>query len=670
MAQRICIVTCDLVGPIRNGGIGTAFTAFAELMVECGNDVTILYPTDYSETQPLTYWMEQYQNKNICLESIFAGESGKELSFLVYHWLKDQKKFDVIHYHDWLGIGFWLASAKKQGLAFRDTTLVCQVHGQTIWHLEHSGEFLSEIRQLETDYLERLSVELADVIFSPSEYMIQWMLSRDWVMPQHKFVAPNLLLAALSNSPRERKQSSGPAPISEIVYFGRLETRKGLDLFCEAIDPIAKSPTQPFTVSFLGKIGQVNGRNAPEYIAEMAETWTVPYQILANYDVFAATQYLKGPGRLAVIASAIENSPYTVLECLAAEIPFLAADVGGIGELVSANDHRGTLFARDKKMLTARVRDALAHGMAPAKAAVDIAVNRENWKQWHAALSEFVPFRPAIRDSSPLVSVCMSTFNRPDLCALALNSIRRQTYPKIEVVLIDDASPSPEARQFIFDLAPEFRQRNWRLIQNEEELWTGKSRNIAVSHSTGDFVMLMDDDNIAKPHEVQTFITAALATHADILTCQQQPFAGMGEAPPFDAELPIGFLPIGANLPQALYENCLGDLNMMVRRQSWDQLGGFTDDRCGCEDVEFLARAVLAGYHLECLPEILVFYRISDGALANRYDDVALYKSFMRALRPFTSAVPKELALAVVLASTSRRHAERMAGHGYWGRTR
>jgi len=396
----------------------------------------------------------------------------------------------------------------------------------------------------------------------------------------------------------------------------------------------------------------------------------VAHRILEDYDVYAACKYLQADERLAIVASSVENSPYTVLECLAVGIPFLASDVGGVSELIAGEDHAGTLFRREEKELRDLIGSALDNGIVPAKPAVSIAQNREAWKEWHASLVPGALFHPAVVNGAPLVSVCMSTFNRPELCAFALKSIERQTYGRVEVVLVDDASPSPHAREFVRQLLPDFKQRGWKVIQNEEELWTGKARNVAVQNSSGDFVLLMDDDNVAKEQEVETLVRAALMSDAHIVTCQQQPFAGTGPAPSFDAERPIGFMPIGPNLPQALYENCLGDLNMLVRRQVWDELGGFTEEKCGCEDYEFLVRAVLKGYRLECVPELLFFYRISGGALAKRYDETALYQAFMRVLRPFRELIPKEFELGMVFAVTARRHAERMAGHGYWGRDR
>ncbi|MFT5134940.1 MAG: hypothetical protein ACI9SC_003423, partial [Gammaproteobacteria bacterium] len=51
-ALKVCIVTQDIVGPIRNGGIGTAYRFVAELLSSHGFDVTILYELgNYSENE-------------------------------------------------------------------------------------------------------------------------------------------------------------------------------------------------------------------------------------------------------------------------------------------------------------------------------------------------------------------------------------------------------------------------------------------------------------------------------------------------------------------------------------------------------------------------------------------------------------------------------------------
>jgi glycosyltransferase involved in cell wall biosynthesis len=662
-SKRICLVSQDFLGPIRNGGIGTAMTALAETLAADGHLVTLLYPSAYTETLPLTCWMLDYRKRGILFEPLFASEMDPEQSYLVYRWLKD-REFDIVHFHDLKGIGYWSFVAKRQGLAFAGATLVCQAHAQTFWHTQNSGEFLSDLQQLRFDYMEQRSVELADVLYSPSHYMLDWMRDRAWKLPANTLVWPNLLPSVDATRLDYARLSGVPQEVREVVFFGRLETRKGVELFCSAVSRALASGLEVERITFLGKEGLCGDEPATAHIARATKGWAVPFVIINDLDTRQARAYLAQDGRVAVIASASENSPYTVLECLVDRIPLLAPDVGGIGELIDPADRESVLYPREAGALAHALLRIAAAGVVIARPSREVGEAKSKWLTWHRRQTASVSSPAEV--PRPLVSVCISHFSRPRLLRQAIESVEGQTYPAIEVVLVDDASPDRDSHDYLNELEPRFSARGWRIIRNSHEMWTGAARNCAARHSTGEFVLFMDDDNIAKPLEVETFVKAALHSGADVLTCQMQPFRGVLPPPSGDAELPIGWIPIGAAISLALFENCLGDANMMVRRSIWEALGGFTEDRYGCEDYEFLSKAVLRGVKLECLPEILFYYRFTETNLSRRTDSVALYNSFSRAVRPFIEHVRPDLAMALLFASNSAVNSIRQRKQGFW----
>ena len=65
-----------------------------------------------------------------------------------------------------------------------------------------------------------------------------------------------------------------------------------------------------------------------EYIKQRAKKWKFPWQILKDMDTQARYDYLLGGNRLAILPSIMENSAYTVMECLTMGIPMVASDVG------------------------------------------------------------------------------------------------------------------------------------------------------------------------------------------------------------------------------------------------------------------------------------------------------------------------------------------------------
>ncbi|MBB3898991.1 glycosyltransferase [Roseococcus suduntuyensis] len=662
--QRICLLTFDFVGPVRNGGMGTAFLACAEAFRDAGHEVTVLYPAAYTETLPLTHWRAHYAARGIDFVALHLSGQEKEQAYGAWQWIKS-RHFDAIHFHEMRGIGHWLVVAKRCGLGLADTALVCQVHSPTLWHLAHSGTFLRHLEELELDWMERSSVQGADVVIAPSRYMLAEVARMGWRLPPRNGVLPNMLPQGFPARPHG---DATPHPVEELVFFGRLEARKGLDLFCEAVSRLQEAGTPPARVTFLGKIAQMEGCHALAWLAVATSGWTFPWQVVNDRDVAGAREYLSAPGRLAVIASAMENAPYAVIECLAAGIPLLAPEVGGIPELLAAEDHARLLYPRNPRALAAAMGRALAQGMAPGRAAVTAEGAREAWLEFQGGLA-VPPAAPALRrDAPPLVSVCMGAFNRHETLADAIASIEAQTHPAIELILVDDASTSPATLAFLDALRPRFAARGWKLLRNAENSWQGVTRHHAVDASQGEFLLFMDDDNFAWPEEVATFVSAALHSGADVLTCQNQPFHGGGRPPDTRARQPSLWMPIGPAPAVGAFANMMGDANMFMRRDAWDRMGGFTRDRAYFEDWEFLQAASLAGLHVECLPELLYCYRIWDGAQTAAHAADFLYRSHARALRPTLEATPEALRPALRFAVERHLAGMQVRREGFWGR--
>ena len=601
--QRICLLTLDFVGPIRNGGIGTAFLALAETLVAAGHDVTVLYPSRFTETEPVTRWRTHYAARGIAFVSLHLEASEAELSLGACQWLR-AREFDVVHFHEWRGVGYWATIAKRCGLGFARTTLVCQLHSPTLWHMAHSAQFLTHTGELEIDWLERRSAEGADVVISPSAYMLAEVARMGWALPARHQVLPNPVPGIA--------RAAAPAGVEDLVFFGRLEERKGLGLFCDAVNRLVREGTPPARVTFLGKIGQIGGMPALAWLAGAAQHWPMPWGVVNDLGPTQAREYLAEGQRLAVIASRMENAPYVVLECLAAGLPFLAPDVGGIAELVAVQDRARLLYPRGVAALAAAMANALRDGVAPGEAAISPEATTRLWLDFHGAMP--APAAPPVVQAVPLVSVCMAGFNRHGTLAHALASLEAQDHPRIEVILVDDASTDAATRLFLTALEPRFAARGWRIQRNAENAWQGVTRARAAAAATGEYLLFMDDDNAAWPDEISTFVRAAQHSGADILTCQMQPFRGGGVPPRHRATRPIGFLPVGSSPALGVFRNAFGDANMFMTRGAWTRMDGFTLDRAYFEDWEFLQAASLAGLHHECLPDILYCYRIWEGA--------------------------------------------------------
>ncbi len=654
--RRICIATDDIVGPVRNGGIGTAYSGLAQVLAAAGHDVTVLYTaSQVCESESIDHWIDYYARLGVHFVALPApeGEVGASralvVSYSIYEWLK-QHSFDIVHFPDWQGRAYYSCLAKRQGLAFADTLLCIGTHGPRSWNRMGNESFPSTTDQLETEFMERRAVEAADVVISPSRFMLEWMRGCGWKLPARSFVHQNVLLGEHAAAPAQEQE----ARLREVVFFGRLEKRKGLELFCGALDRLAQGKETPgaaFTVTFLGKSGDMERVSGKDFVMQRAPAWPWNVEMISDFDHRQAIAYLREPGRLAVIPSLTDNSPFTVLECLGHGISVIACDVGGIAELIAADDRQRVCFEPKDEALARRLTDLARTGLRPAAQAVSSRATCEGWIDWHGTV-RIAPSTRQTPGSSPRVSVCLLHFNRPNYLRHAIDSLRCQDYDNFEVVLVDDGSTDPAALQFLDSLETEFHTRSWKLLR-EKNRFRGAARNSAAQVASGEYLLFMDDDNCAMPHEISTFVKAATNSGADVLTCCMETFAGDGAPVPSGAGRRWLFL--GGCAPVGLFRNCFGDTNALFRTSVFRALGGFGEEYgIGHEDWELLARAVVAGYRLEVVPEALFWYRQSEVGRERRTRNS--YRFHLNSLKPYLQAVPESLRDIILLAHGQNVH--------------
>lgn len=628
-AKRICFITTEFHGLFKNGGIGTANTGLALALSSAGFDVTVAF-ADADENGPrvkdgnFTEMRETYRRLGIALDFVPTSpivtqgfNDPRSASYCVYLYLK-QHEFDVVYFNDCGGQGFYSLLAKHVGVFSNAPRMYVVAHGPQEWVLELNSLPYWDRTPVVTAYLERRSAELADVLISPSQYLIDWMTAHGWRMPAEVLVIQNVvrLPDAIEPSPRLSK----PAAIAEIVFFGRLEVRKGLELFCDTIDLLNRSADlTDVRITFAGKFSQVAGLHSGMYVVERARRWRSSLRMLSKYGQEEALSYLNRPGILAVIPSSAENSPCVVAECLQLGLPFLATDRGGTAELINPEDRDGCLVAPDAKVLAARLDEILKSGHRPARLAISQA---DTWAQWlrvtdseaaegaeigtpHLPPPPRVETPPSDAPTLPLVSVCLAHSNLSSEVEPLIDSLVRQNYPRLELVLFEedgDGKRWAQALPTLTSTGPRIALRILPGMRAER----GAERNALAAHASGDYLLFLEENTVMlMPECIEALVTAGQHTGANIVTGMPLQFLHAGRLSKA-GDGTLGYLPIGACAEVGGFENCFGSGTFLVDRRAFERRGGF-EISCNSEieDWLFLATSVLKGLHLEVVPEPL-----------------------------------------------------------------
>ncbi|MDL4841043.1 glycosyltransferase family 2 protein [Aquibacillus rhizosphaerae] len=102
--------------------------------------------------------------------------------------------------------------------------------------------------------------------------------------------------------------------------------------------------------------------------------------------------------------------------------------------------------------------------------------------------------------SSPLVSIIIPTYNRLYALAELLESLRRQTYQNFEIIIINDFGQLVDN---IISLYPELKITVINLLENRKHVY---ARNQGVLKARGEYVMLIDDDDILLPKHLEQMV--------------------------------------------------------------------------------------------------------------------------------------------------------------------
>lgn len=654
---KICIATEQITGPVRNGGIGNTYGALAVMLATAGFDVTVLYLRgSVCETMTIGHWVDHYAEMGVTMVPVpdYAAQERLRTGadrwlhapYNMMRWLIDHP-MDVVHASEWRGSAYLCLLAKRQGLAFAQTLFLVKTSSPWMWNRLYGARMIEKAEDLAKVHAERRSVELADVVIGGSLHLLRWMASQGYALPRERvFVQPNVVtFTKLEALMVGRLEMGGTrVPIDEFVFFGRLELRKGLFVFCQTIRRlIRKGVALPPQITFMGKSG---GRmpshpdlEADDYLRLISADWPTEVKILTEYQQYDAVKYLLSGRRLAIMPSIIENSSMAVYEAAICGIPCVASDVGGNSELILPEDHHEVLCQPHPVSLGDRLEEVLAKGGYVPRPSFDNNDNLATWQRFHHQLggalhNELIASTgpsSAIGADTMATSVCIYWTGDGSLLAATLESLAAQTVAPREVVIGIDAE-SVNAVIMARDLAASCSFD--ASVIEAYDLDAGAGFDALARVAVGDFVLFLSDGATLLPDALATLQHAARASGANLLTYlhRLQNFAR-------ESGSALSGVILGS-VTEQFFRAELTEMPLFVRRTVFEQLGGFsTDYRVTGHDHEFVARAMMANVQCETVMRELgtVLGRSADSLRKAGYDSTAVN---FRAVRPIFAGAP------------------------------
>ena len=405
---QICLATREISGPLGMGGVCTATVAMAEALAARGHQVQILYIPFEPSYSLAPFWQRGWRANGIDFAELpLKSRTGQRLSHgdlqtsICDHLAASS--FDVAHFDDGHALGAKAVQLRASGLGLGKTAIGVTSHGCSRWHAGLGTMPPSDNLNLFNHSSEQ-QIRFADFVIHPSCYMQNWV-AENMGQPRQELVVPNALPGhARCFGTAER----GRSRIDEVVFFGRVEPRKGWTEFVQALELVRARGISVAKVTVLGKIGPSLDE---ERFRETLDGLAGSVHLIQNFPAVDAVNYLRAQDCFVVIPSKRDNLPYTVYECLENAIAMVCSDVGGILELVAPEDHDRVAVANNPDATAEAICLALTEGWIPASLAFDADKVPD---QLAGAVEDLVaasrvPDRDAVQACS-VAALCFATF--------------------------------------------------------------------------------------------------------------------------------------------------------------------------------------------------------------------------------------------------------------------
>ena len=275
-------------------------------------------------------------------------------------------------------------------------------------------------------------------------------------------------------------------------------------------------------------------------------------------------------GRARVIVDAGRDGPGTALALANLGRPLVVSSAGGANEVVFGTIPYDPWHRRS-------ILSAVANALGAAPPALRV-------PHWSAHPRERA--LPVFGAGTPLVSIVVATHDRPALLAETLASIERQTYPAIEIVVVNDAGAD------VSDVVARFPRA--RLLEQPENRGPAAARNRGLADARGTYAILFDDDDEMFPDHIAALVNALLVSGLDVAYGQMINAFVRADGP--DRYAIDGLAGHDALLDHAdiQWAGALATTALMFRRSLVERIGGLDEGLRSAEDYEFWYRLAQA----------------------------------------------------------------------------
>ncbi len=213
-----------------------------------------------------------------------------------------------------------------------------------------------------------------------------------------------------------------------------------------------------------------------------------------------------------------------------------------------------------------------------------------------------------------LVSIIMPCYNAETYLQASVQSLMKQSYRNIEILLIDDGS-----QDRTLDLCNHMAKKDARIrVIHQENSGAGASRNRGMAEASGEFIAFLDSDDILLENAIETLL-GAMTEDVDVVQCRSRKCYD-DDSPDAD-HWEEGTVVLAPDEAMRDYLFCVPPI---IRYAVWGKLirretvNGLQFPKISnCEDVVFTMKLIGAARKVKYIPDVLHLFTVRSDSLSH-----------------------------------------------------
>ncbi len=236
-----------------------------------------------------------------------------------------------------------------------------------------------------------------------------------------------------------------------------------------------------------------------------------------------------------------------------------------------------------------------------------------NLHEFYPTIGEYRGQLNDVRSGDPFISILLPTYNTPEkFLRECIDSIVIQSYSKWELCVADDKSTDANVVKVIKEYQKS--DKRIKLVERAKNGHISEATNSALQIAKGDFVALMDHDDVLWPNALYEMAQVIRSNKSvDFIYSDEDKIDGTGKVHSYPFLKP--------DFSPEFLESCNYITHFScIRRSIMQEVGGFRKGYEGAQDWDLFIRIGEMTQNITHIPKLLYSWRIHEGSTASDTD--------------------------------------------------